>query len=683
MSKTIKAIIFQLIIFTSVSATTYYVSPTGDNNNKGTSESKPFLVVQFAIDKMKAGDTLIVLDGFYTGTLQLKSGITIQAKNPRKVVFSGAEQLKGTNFTQHSDNIYKSKISTPPKQLFYMGKPMPWASWPKVTHANNWVKSKRWVEGEQVGEERIIKADFSSIKDLDLSGGVCYLRDLTSVQRHNIESFDGTNLKIETIGNRRKTNSSMFLLAGAVDLVSAPGEWAYKDGTLYFYPPDGKKPNATELYAQTNDYTINEIQALSDIIIEGVDFFATSVKLQEAGNKNIIFRNVYFTYTGGEIDYDGNKLNPLENRPVQISGTEILFDRCLFAGARLTALAFTDAPDFTVQNCVFMENNPYGSFGARAMSVRANGPFTITRNTFFNVNSDAVSVSFRGFQGDGNPHISYNNIFNAGVFNPDVSGVYLPNKNMYWTEFHHNWAHNCNGNAVRLDQAGQHFSVHHNVCWASRRGLNIEGFDSFSIYNNTSVHNLTSCFITRNVDDKRKGNGDATPSHDFSFPPIDDWNVLNNLITRFVDRVGPSERSQYGRASIEGILHPDRPEKWDGTIPVTERGDVKGNLTGFSQDIFANGSLDGLNLIPIDDVVRNGAVQTAELAAEGIDDLDSFRGAYDVGETNPWVPGSDWMPYGLPVLKTMAESEAFAKKVRPGSILPEINITDLPKGSLD
>ncbi|HUV92250.1 MAG TPA: right-handed parallel beta-helix repeat-containing protein, partial [Anaerolineales bacterium] len=57
-----------------------------------------------------------------------------------------------------------------------------------------------------------------------------------------------------------------------------------------------------------------------------------------------------------------------------------------------------------------------------------------------------------------------------------------------------------------------------------------------------------------------------------------------------------------------------------------------------------------------------------------------FRGAYDVGETNPWIPGSDWMPYGLPVLKTMAESEAFAKKIRPGSILAEINITGLPSG---
>jgi hypothetical protein len=213
-----------LILCSAASAATYYVSPSGNDENPGTREEKPFQIVQHAIDQMKIGDTLVVLDGFYTGTLKIKSGITIRAKNPRKAVFSGAEPLKEATFTKHSGNIYKAKISTPPKQLFYQNKPMSWASWPKVTWADNWVMDKRWVTGEQVGSDRVIKADFTNIKDADLTGGVCYLRDLTSVLRHNIESFDGISLKLETIGSRRKTTSSIFLLAGAVDLISNPGE---------------------------------------------------------------------------------------------------------------------------------------------------------------------------------------------------------------------------------------------------------------------------------------------------------------------------------------------------------------------------------------------------------------------------------------------------------------------------
>jgi hypothetical protein len=41
------------------------------------------------------------------------------------------------------------------------------------------------------------------------------------------------------------------------------------------------------------------------------------------------------------------------------------------------------------------------------------------------------------------------------------------------------------------------------------------------------------------------------------------------------------------------------------------------------------------------------------------------------------------MPYGLPVLKTMAEAQRFAKKYRNLSIVPEIGIDELPNGRLD
>ena len=53
---------------TAASAATYYVSPAGNDRNSGTSEERPFRVAQHAVDRMQAGDTLVVLDGVYTGT---------------------------------------------------------------------------------------------------------------------------------------------------------------------------------------------------------------------------------------------------------------------------------------------------------------------------------------------------------------------------------------------------------------------------------------------------------------------------------------------------------------------------------------------------------------------------------------------------------------------------------------
>lgn len=125
--KAISLIILQLIFCISVSATTYYVSPSGSNNYKGKSEDAPFQVVQYAIEHMKSKDTLVILDGFYTGILHLKSGITIRAKHPRKVIFSGAVHLIA-NFEHYTDKIYKAKIDEPIKQLFFNNIPMTWAN---------------------------------------------------------------------------------------------------------------------------------------------------------------------------------------------------------------------------------------------------------------------------------------------------------------------------------------------------------------------------------------------------------------------------------------------------------------------------------------------------------------------------------------------------------------------------
>ncbi len=65
--KTINIFIF-LIATLTVSAQNYYVSPTGDNSNSGTSISEPFLTIQEAIDNAVAGSSIYVMAGIYSIT---------------------------------------------------------------------------------------------------------------------------------------------------------------------------------------------------------------------------------------------------------------------------------------------------------------------------------------------------------------------------------------------------------------------------------------------------------------------------------------------------------------------------------------------------------------------------------------------------------------------------------------
>lgn len=689
---------------TAASATTYYVSPAGNDRNLGTSQDRPFRMAQHAVDRMQAGDTLVVLDGVYTGTLKLKSGITMRAKNPRKAVFSGLEPLEA-RFERQAGNIYKARISGSPKQLFYNDQPMTWARWPNVRWSENWIADKKWAKATDGTGPGVLTSDaFKQIEDMDLAGGYCFIRygKGNSCYSRLIEAFDGTTLHWnddnfysqgrsgedgrkgsgERLRALSKTsdihpNKSLFFLTGVFGLLDAPGEWFVKGGTLYLCPPDGKAPNKSAILIKTADYCINEEEPVSDITIEGIDFLGCSVRLAASGNSNISFENSHFKYIGAELLYvDRVQGTESADKPIYIAGSNIRIEKCLFAGAQNTALKVRGS-EITVRNCVFMENNRHANFESRALLVENDGKYRITRNTFFNNCSDAIRI-VPGLSNELplNPEISYNHILNGGIFNRDVSGIYMPTRSQSYAEVHHNWIHNVHGSAFRLDLAGKELNLHHNVFWSSKRGMSVEGYGKFNIYNNTDVHNNIPSDLNRNI---LNHSGVTYASLDKSFPPIDDWNVLNNLVEQFNDRVGPREKITHNESKKKGLLHPERDKNW--LIPVVDRGAIRGNLTGERREIFTNGELSGLNLIPTDPVIKNGVSQTKELAAQGVTQLDSFRGAYDV-DGEYWVPGSDWMPYGLPVLKTMAEAERFARKHQTVSMVPETGVKYLPSGSL-
>ena len=688
-------------------ADTYYVSPAGSDQNSGKSPDQALQIVQHAIDQMSSGDTLIVKDGFYHGRIKLKSGIVIKAEHPRKAVFSGLESLNG-RFERHTGKIYKVKISEAPKLVLFNGEPMTWACWPNIRWSENWERDKKWaLASEGTGPGVLTSEAFENIRDLDLAGGYCFIRygKGNSCYSRLIEAFDGTTLhwndddfytqrftgedgwrgtadaiKKLREGHPWHPRESKFFLAGRYDLLDAPGEWFVKGDTLYLIPPGGKDPNIAAILIQVLDHVIYEKEPVSDVTIEGIDFAGCSVKFEAAGNANIRFRDVHFKYIGGELLYIDRVKGEAIDKAIFVEGSGIHFDKCLFAGAHNSALKLFGS-DIFVENCVFMEINRHANFESRALLLTAGGDYKISRNTFFNLCSDAIRVTARFEEGDKHqPEISYNNIFNAGKYNSDVSGVYLPIGRQYYTEVHHNWMHNIHGNALRLDLAGKELIAHHNVFWASKRGMSIEGYGKFNIYNNTSVLNEQACGIIRNV----MNHGSATDaSLDMTFPPIDDWNVLNNLVEKFDDKAGPRERSTLlSRIAEKKKVHPERSEIRSNAIPVVNRGSMQGNLTGFSLDIFTNGDLSELNLIPKDPVIRYGISQTSELASQRVTSLGNYCGAYDIDD-DYWYPGSDWMPNGLPVLTTMAESERLAKEIYSRSIVLELKVGDLPIGKLN
>ncbi len=80
---------------------TYYVATNGNDKNSGVEESKPFRTIQRGIDAIRAGDTLLVRDGVYRESLNIKKSgtaanpITIAPHGNGSPVIDGKEERIG------------------------------------------------------------------------------------------------------------------------------------------------------------------------------------------------------------------------------------------------------------------------------------------------------------------------------------------------------------------------------------------------------------------------------------------------------------------------------------------------------------------------------------------------------------------------------------------------------------
>ena len=534
---------------------------------------------------------------------------------------------------------------------------------------------------------------------MDIEGAYCYLRygKGNSCYSRRIKSFNGEKLYWDDTnfysqnysgedglsappGNGGLASSSKFFIVGKLDLLDSPTEWVVQNNNLYFYAPDGMKPEVEHILIQTEDYTIIEEEIITNVIIEGVDFIGTSVMLKEA--EHIKFKDVHFKYIGSELLFTDRQAKDSTFHPVSLNGHDISFEKCLFAGAQNTALELT-GHNISIQNCIFIENNRHANFESRPVSINPLGKYTINDNTFFNNSSDAIYInnfpSNDSYLGDTPPEIAYNNIFNGGLYNSDVSGIYFPTRRQHFTDVHHNWIHNVHGTCIRLDLIGWNISMHHNLLWNSLRGFSLEGFENFNIYNNTDLYNEKESDITRNlVTTTLTGEPLADVLEpivdDLSYPPISEWNVLNNIVMKMQDRIGPREVSKYKTLYNQKITHPERNSLGIVTMTDVGRGKIKRNIFNkitYTKSILKNGSLLSLNPVPKDSIVKTRAwSQTDELYEEHVKQLGDYLGAYDVnGEY--WYAGSNWMPQGiLSVPKTVRNANLFSMEYESISIVP-------------
>ena len=185
-----KKMILYLVLIISVSllsATDYYVSPNGSDDNSGTIET-PFQTIQHAADLMQSGDNCYLRSGTYHEEIQINNlngtssdPITFTNYQGEPVILDGTVPITSA-WTVHDGNIYKTTIDFDIWQLFEENRMLISARWPNANLEDNslWNDEEFWGHGgplDQNGLQYDDPHDGLSLAalNMDLTGAMAVL----------------------------------------------------------------------------------------------------------------------------------------------------------------------------------------------------------------------------------------------------------------------------------------------------------------------------------------------------------------------------------------------------------------------------------------------------------------------------------------------------------------------------
>jgi len=644
-------------------AAEYFVAPDGRDDAPGTSLGQPFRTLRRATEALQPGDTCWIRGGTYRETVNLARGgrpgapLTLAAWRGERVVLDGADPVAGP-WTRGADGVWSTPwpAARPVEAVFCGERMMSEARWPDCAWEENWQPDRKWAatgEGSALGH---IRSDALARAGVDLSGGLLYLklgkgnschtRPVTAHRagdgslRYDASGIEGRAWREDSMPERLAKHgfagNRFFVVArGALD---APGEWWHdlEAGRLLFLPPPGIDPAAGEVRVKARGAALLG-SGISDLVLEGLEFHACNLRLEEA--RRVTVRGCRFLFPATPRLFPDAETERRTARNLRIAGEDNVIERCEIAGAVDGALEIEGAGN-RVEDCVVRDSNLHGRHPGPAIRVHGTGRGgnLLRRNTVYNLGSVGLYVS-----GQGANEAGFNHVFNAGLYCVDVAAIYLPiGDDLQGTRVHHNWLHDLNGLGFRVDLQGRDLTFDHNLVWHATAGCKLQGYRLFAHHNTVLVHEPRSGFLV--VFEPAASAAERAG-----------WRVRNNVAYAYLDRL--SLRGDPRRGQRRNLLPlADEPGIVEGNhrIPAGEEGRL---FADFPDDDFRprpGGPLDGTALPPADP----GTNRPGRPASPG---------ALEPG-VPPWRPGAGWRPDTHALPATPAAAGALARRLRPAQL---------------
>ena len=515
---------FFIFHMSALGQSTYYVSNSvGDDNTGNGSLDSPFETIGKAVSVIDAGDTVIIRGGVYHEEISIdnfnssnSSPTLIKGFDGETVIIDGTIEIVGQWNDDNANSSIKviNGINDPITQLFVGNEQMVMARWPNAQFDMDaedengktlYIFDKHsWAEGhENTSQDGQLYIDESK-KDpgtIDLTNTIGILNvgsfktfNKLITNHHTIQNGNDYIEYAGNFGNSFKTKHHYFFFEGKKELIDVQNEWFLDQDNeiLFVFPQIGVDLNNTSVRGKVRDYSVL-IANSSHITIEGLTFFATTLKADNSSYLNISDCNFYYP------SYSRRMLGDLQGAAPTIlgsSGTKKVhnstIESCLFINSEGEGLIIKGDHNKVLNS--YFKNIDWSAtqLDGLMVSINVDG----YKNEFSNNEIYNTGASATVWPGEASI-FSYNVVSNTGLAQSD-GAVFQGTKNtVAKSVVHHNFVYDTEKYAFRYDapggnaeEAGSFGIMHHNIA-DNTMGLMIKGNNQI-IANNTVINTINN-----------------------------------------------------------------------------------------------------------------------------------------------------------------------------------------------
>ena len=497
----------------SIVSEDFFVAPDGSDRNPGSRE-KPFATVQHGVERLRAGDTLYLRGGRYREQVvahhvrgEENAPICLRNYPGETAVIDGTEPIVALAegpWIRQAGAVYSIGLKQDIWQLFLDDQPAQPARYPNASLLDGriWDMRASMLMPSEVSSTSLVCSELAA-SGKDFMGAVAVLAVghwLTYARPVLVHGKDAPEIRYDSrLSDRRSPEVTVkphmfFYLLGKACL-DAENEWWFDVATrtVSFWATGGKNPaEVGTVTARVRDYglVIRESQHLH---VSGLEFFACAPFVDQA--EAVRFEQCRFRYPSenkfvlGKYEWfspwRSGPSNPDNNMFILRNGRQYALTNCIveFCNSPVGLLA----EGIQVENCLFHDiewdvNSDGGSgsvwIGAGAKAIR---------NTIHTCgNSEGLRPKGPGAE------IAWNHLYRMGLLQIDGAAINCGMQTHRGLAVHHNWVHDCNREAIRLDYPdvdglhpdGQAGTFCFNVMWNSQLPM-VKG-DRNLVHNNVS-----------------------------------------------------------------------------------------------------------------------------------------------------------------------------------------------------